>query len=83
MAVKLRLKRFGKRSMPTYRIVAIDESQRRQGPEIEVVGNYNPSVTPHEVNIDQKKVEKWLKVGAQPTDTVRNLLKKAMKKEEK
>lgn len=66
--------------MPTYRIIAIDESERRQGKAVEVLGNYNPNRDPAEINIDQAKIERWLKVGAQPSHTVRNLLKKAMKK---
>lgn len=83
MAVKLRLKRFGKRSMPTYRLVAIDESERRQGESIEVVGNYNPMQNPPEINIKLDRVSYWLSVGAQPSDTVRSLIKKAVKKEKK
>lgn len=77
MAVKLRLKRFGKRSMPTYRLVAIDESQRRQGSEVEVLGNYNPHTDPSQINFKIERVKYWLSVGAIPSDTVRNLIKKA------
>jgi small subunit ribosomal protein S16 len=77
MSVKLRLQRFGKRGKPVYRIVAIDESQKRQGKEITVLGHYNPLTNPPIVKIDKDKLNYWLKNGAQPTNTVRNLIKKA------
>lgn len=63
--------------MPTYRLVAIDESQRRQGSEVEVLGNYNPHRDPAEINFKADRIQYWLSVGARPSDTVRSLIKKA------
>lgn len=82
MAVILRLKRFGKRSKATYRIVAIEEGTKRQGREIETIGNYDPSFNPPKVNVDTKRVKYWLSVGAKSSDTVRNLLKKILNQKE-
>lgn len=76
MAVKLRLQRLGKKKQPFYRIVAADSRSPRDGKFIEVVGTYNPRLNPPEVVIKEDKAIKWLKNGAQPTDTVRSLLKK-------
>lgn len=76
MAVKLRLQRLGKKKQPYYRIVAADSRSPRDGKFIEVVGTYNPRLNPPEVNIKEDKAIKWLKNGAQPTDTVRSLLKR-------
>lgn len=78
MAVILRLKRFGKRSKATYRIVAIEESEKRQGREIERIGTYDPSFNPPKVTINAKRAQYWLTVGAKSSDTVRNLLKKIL-----
>lgn len=75
MAVKLRLKRMGKKQSPFYRVVAADSRSPRDGAFIEVVGTYNPVANPAEVKIDEELAMKWLKNGAQPTDTVRSLLK--------
>lgn len=75
MAVKLRLKRMGKKKSPFYRVVAADSRSPRDGAFIEVVGTYNPIMNPAEVKIDEELAIKWLKNGAQPTDTVRSLLK--------
>ncbi|MGI6776563.1 MAG: 30S ribosomal protein S16 [Acetivibrionales bacterium] len=77
MAVKLRLKRIGKKKNPYYRVVVADSRYPRDGRFIEEVGTYNPLVKPSEINIDSEKVQKWLKNGAQPTDTVKSLLKKS------
>lgn len=74
MAVKLRLKRMGAKKRPFYRIVAADSRGPRDGKFIELVGTYNPLATPAEINIDEEKALKWLGNGAQPTDTVKNLL---------
>ena len=74
MAVKLRLKRMGAKQRAFYRIVATDARSPRDGRFIETVGTYNPITVPHEVNIDEEKALKWLGNGAQPTETVRNLL---------
>lgn len=76
MAVKLRLQRLGKKKQPFYRIVAADSRSPRDGKFIEVVGTYNPRLNPPEVVIKDDKAIKWLKNGAQPTDTVRSLLRR-------
>lgn len=76
MAVKLRLKRMGAKKQPFYRIVAADSRCKRDGRFIETIGTYNPLVTPAETKIDEELAMKWLKDGAIPTDTVRNLLSK-------
>ncbi len=75
MAVKLRLKRMGAKKRPFYRIVAADSRSPRDGRSIEVVGTYNPVSEPAEIKIDEEKAIKWLTNGAEPTDTVRDLLK--------
>ena len=75
MAVKLRLKRMGSKQRPFYRIVAADARFPRDGRFIETVGTYNPIANPAEVKIDKELAIKWLKSGAQPTDTVKALLK--------
>lgn len=77
MAVKIRLKRMGQKKAPFYRIVVADSRSPRDGRFIEEVGYYNPCKEPNELNIDQEAVKKWLGNGAQPTNTVKNLLKKA------
>ena len=75
MAVKLRLKRMGSKQWPFYRIVAADSRFPRDGRFIETVGTYNPIANPAEISIDKDLAIKWLKNGAQPTDTVKVLLK--------
>lgn len=75
MAVKLRLKRMGAKKRPFYRIVAADSRSPRDGRFIEVVGTYNPIMTPAEVKINEEIALKWLSDGAIPTDTVRDLFK--------
>lgn len=75
MAVKLRLKRMGTRKRPYYRIVAADARSPRDGRFIELVGTYNPLTTPAEVSVNKEVAMKWLNTGAEPTDTVRILLK--------
>jgi len=77
MAVKLRLKRMGQKKKPFYRIVAADSRAPRDGRFIEQIGYYNPISEPVELKIDAEKAQKWLSTGAQPTDTVRALLKKS------
>lgn len=77
MAVKLRLMRMGAKKRPFYRIVAADSRYPRDGKFIEVVGTYNPVDEKSALNVDEEKAIKWLKNGAQPTDTVKNLLSKA------
>ncbi len=76
MAVKIRLRRMGAKKAPFYRIVVADSRYPRDGRFIEELGFYNPLADPVEVKIDAEKVTKWLDNGAQPTDTVRALLKK-------
>ncbi len=76
MAVKLRLKRMGSKKRPFYRVVAADSRSPRDGRFIEEVGYYNPIVEPAEVKIDEEKALKWLKDGAIPTDTVRDIFSK-------
>ena len=77
MAVKIRLTRMGKKKNPFYRIVVADQRTRRDGAPIEEIGYYNPMTEPADIKIDAEKANKWLANGAQPTDTVRALLKKS------
>ena len=74
MAVKLRLKRMGAKKAPFYRIVAADSRFPRDGRSIEVIGYINPTTEPATVKVDAELAMKWLKNGAQPSDTVRNIL---------
>ncbi|MDD4643116.1 MAG: 30S ribosomal protein S16 [Erysipelotrichaceae bacterium] len=74
MAVKIRLKRMGAKKAPFYRIVAADSRYPRDGRFIENIGYYNPTVNPAEVKIDAELALKWLRNGAQPSDTVKGLL---------
>ncbi len=76
MAVKIRLRRMGAKKAPFYRVVVADSRFPRDGRFIEQIGTYNPLTDPAEVKIDDEKAIKWLKNGAQPTDTVKSLLKK-------
>ena len=76
MAVKIRLTRMGKKKHPFYRVVVADQRARRDGAPIEEIGYYNPMTNPAEIKIDAEKANKWLANGAQPTETVRSLLKK-------
>ena len=75
MAVKLRLTRMGAKKKPTYRIVATDSRRPRDGQYLELIGTYAP-VGECKVRIDEEKALKWLNDGAQPTETVKNLLSK-------
>ncbi|HEY5533581.1 MAG TPA: 30S ribosomal protein S16 [Ignavibacteria bacterium] len=74
--VKLRLRRMGKKRKPIYKIVAADSRSPRDGRFIESVGFYNPNTDPMEVKLDEQKVNQWLNNGAQPTETVKSLLKR-------
>ena len=74
--VKIRLKRMGMKKKPFYRVVVADERASRDGRFIDELGYYNPVSNPVELNIDAEKAQQWIKNGAQPTDTVRALLKK-------
>ena len=76
MAVKIRLRRMGAKKAPFYRVVVADSRFPRDGRFIEEIGNYDPTKEPSVVNIDAEKAKKWIANGAQPTDTVRELLKK-------
>ena len=75
--VKIRLKRMGAHKKPFYRVVVVDSRTPRNGRFIEEIGTYNPLKDPAEINIDNEAAQKWLANGAQPTDTVRALLKKS------
>lgn len=77
MAMKIRLSRMGSKKRPFYRVVALDSSVRRDGRPVEFLGHYNPMVEPNEIQLDMEKVNKWLEKGAEPSNTVRSLLKKA------
>ncbi len=74
--VKIRLRRMGAKKAPFYRVVVADSRFPRDGRFIEEIGTYNPMTEPAEVKIDAEKAKTWLKNGAQPTDTVKSLLKK-------
>lgn len=76
MAVKMRLKRMGAKKNPFYRVVVADSRYPRDGRFIEELGTYDPIAEPAKVEIDTEKAAQWLKNGAQPTDTVKSLLKK-------
>ena len=76
MAVKLRLKRMGSKQKPFYRVVAADSRSPRDGRFLETVGTYDPVKKEESITIDEEKALKWLNNGAQPTDTVKNLLTK-------
>ena len=77
MAVKMRLRRMGKKKAPTYRVVIADSRSPRDGRFIEEIGSYNPGTEPATVQIDAEKAKKWISNGAVPTETVRSLLKKS------
>ena len=77
MAVKIRLRRMGSKKAPFYRVVVADSRYHRDGRLIEEIGTYNPLTDPATIKIDAEKAQKWLGNGAQPTDTVKALLKKA------
>lgn len=77
MAVKIRLRRVGRKKAPTYRIVVADSKSPRDGKFIEIVGQYAPRTGEQALNLKAERVNYWLDNGAQPTDTVRSLLRKA------
>ena len=76
MAVKIRLRRMGAKKTPFYRVVVADSRYPRDGRFIEEIGTYNPLAEPTEFKVDADKAKKWIANGAQPTDTVKALLKK-------
>jgi len=77
LAVKIRLRRTGRKKQPSYRIVIADSRSPRDGKFIEVIGQYNPRQGEQALNLETERVNYWLDSGAQPTDTVRSLLRKA------
>ena len=77
MAVKIRLRRMGAKKAPFYRIVVADSRYPRDGRFIEEIGTYNTMTEPATISIDADKAKKWIANGAQPTDTVKNLIAKA------
>ncbi len=77
MAVKIRLRRMGAKKAPFYRVVVADSRYPRDGRFIEEIGTYDPMTEPATVSIDAEKAKKWIGNGAQPTDTVKALLKKS------
>ncbi len=76
MAVKIRLKRAGTKKRPFYRVIAVDERKKRDGEAIEQLGRYQPIVDDQQFVIKEDRVLHWLKQGAQPSDTILQLLKK-------
>ncbi|MBO7407540.1 MAG: 30S ribosomal protein S16 [Clostridia bacterium] len=78
--LKIRLRRIGAKKAPYYRVVVAESHYARDGRFVEEIGTYNPLVDPEEVKIDLEKAADWMKKGAQPTDTVKVLLKKAQEK---
>ena len=77
MAVKMRLRRMGMKKAPFYRVIVADSRSPRDGRFIEEIGYYNPLTEPADIKIDAEKATKWLNNGAQPTETVRSILKKS------
>ena len=77
MAVKMRLRRMGAKKAPFYRVIIADSRSPRDGRFIEEIGYYNPMTNPAEIKIDAEKAKKWIDNGAQPTETVKSLLKKS------
>ena len=75
--VKIRLRRMGAKKAPFYRIVVADSRYPRDGRFIEEIGIYNPTTNPAELKVDTERAQAWIKTGAQPTETVKALLKKA------
>lgn len=77
MAVKIRLRRMGAKKNPFYRVVVADSRFPRNGRFIEEIGTYNPMVEPADIKIDSDKAKEWIANGAQPTESVKSLLKRA------
>lgn len=75
--VKIRLRRMGAKKAPFYRIVVADSRYPRDGRFIEEIGTYDPTAEPTAIKVDAERAQAWIKTGAQPTETVKNLLKKA------
>jgi small subunit ribosomal protein S16 len=81
MSVSIRLRREGNLNKPYYKVVVADQRSPRDGKFIELVGNYDPKKAGDNSNIDLSRIDYWIKNGAQPSDTVRSIIKKARKKE--
>ena len=77
--VKIRLQRVGKKKAPFYHVVVADSRSPRDGKIVEKIGTYNPMTNPATIELDNEKVEKWIKNGAKPTDTVKALIEKGSK----
>ena len=77
MSVRIRLTRVGATKQPTYRLVVADSRSARDGRAIDTIGHYNPRTDPNTLSVDEAKAKDWLAKGAQPSDTVRRLLKQA------
>lgn len=77
MAVKIRLRRMGAKKAPFYRVIVADSRSPRDGKFIEELGYYNPIVEPADIKIDAEKAKQWMKDGAQPSETVKRIFKKA------
>lgn len=77
MAVRIRLKRMGAKKAPFYRIVVADSRVPRDGVALEEIGYYDPKKNPADIKVDVEAAKKWIKNGAQPSETVRSILKKA------
>lgn len=77
MAVRIRLRRIGKKKQPQYRVVVADSRAPRDGRFIETIGQYNPRIDPPLIRVNQERALHWLSQGAQPSDTVRSILAKA------
>ncbi len=75
MAVRLRLTRIGGRKDPVWRVVVADQRSKRDGRNLEIVGHYNAQTNPSTIKVDEERVKEWLSRGAQPTDTVRKILR--------
>lgn len=75
--LKIKLMRTGKKNQPAYRFVIAEAKSRRDGKCVEVIGNFQPLMNPPLISLDKQRYDHWLKQGAQPTDTVRDLYKKA------
>ena len=75
MAVRIRLTRVGARNNPIWRVVATDQRNPRDGRFIEVLGHYNPQTDPSTIELDEERVRTWIAKGAQPSNTVKNLMK--------
>ena len=82
MAVRIRLQRFGAKKKPYYRIVAADGRAKRDGRFLEQVGTYDPMQSPHKISFKADRMDYWVSVGAQPSDTVKSLYKRFQRSEE-